>query len=78
MQELALEALQRWHQALARAMAASHGPAFAGGMDLVCACDVVVASVEAVFCGEEALAQHMAGHVTRRFAQPAPGGMQHA
>ncbi len=31
-----------------------------------------------VFCCEEALAQHMAGHVTRRFAQPAPGGMQHA
>ena len=31
-----------------------------------------------VFCGEETLAQHMAGHVTRRFAQPAPGGMQHA
>ena len=31
-----------------------------------------------VFCGEEALAQHMAGHVTRRFAQPAPGSMQHA
>lgn len=27
-----------------------HGPAFAGGMGLVCACDVVVASVEAVFC----------------------------
>ena len=32
MQELALEALQRWHQALARAMAASHGPAFAGAL----------------------------------------------
>ena len=27
-----------------------HGPAFAGGMGLVCACDVVVASEEAVFC----------------------------
>lgn len=27
-----------------------HGPAFAGGMGLVCACDVVVASAEAVFC----------------------------
>ena len=27
-----------------------HGPAFAGGMGLVCACDVVVASDEAVFC----------------------------
>lgn len=27
-----------------------HGPAFAGGMGLVCACDVVVASVEAAFC----------------------------
>jgi len=27
-----------------------HGPAFAGGLGLVCACDVVVASVEAVFC----------------------------
>ena len=26
------------------------GPAFAGGMGLVCACDVVVASIEAVFC----------------------------
>lgn len=27
-----------------------HGPAFAGGMGLVCACDVVVASEEALFC----------------------------
>jgi methylglutaconyl-CoA hydratase len=27
-----------------------HGPAFAGGMGLVCACDVVVASEDAVFC----------------------------
>ena len=27
-----------------------HGPAFAGGLGLVCACDVVVASEEAVFC----------------------------
>lgn len=27
-----------------------HGPAFAGGMGLVCACDVVVASEAAVFC----------------------------
>ena len=27
-----------------------HGPAFAGGMGLVCACDVVVASEEATFC----------------------------
>ena len=27
-----------------------HGPAFAGGMGLVCACDVVVAGEEAVFC----------------------------
>ena len=27
-----------------------HGPAFAGGMGLVCACDVVIASEEAVFC----------------------------
>lgn len=27
-----------------------HGPAFAGGMGLVCACDVVVASEEASFC----------------------------
>jgi methylglutaconyl-CoA hydratase len=27
-----------------------HGPAFAGGMGLVCACDVVVASENAVFC----------------------------
>ena len=27
-----------------------HGPAFAGGLGLVCACDVVVASDEAVFC----------------------------
>ena len=27
-----------------------HGPAFAGGLGLVCACDVVVASIEAVFC----------------------------
>ena len=27
-----------------------HGPAFAGGMGLVCACDVVVASEEANFC----------------------------
>jgi methylglutaconyl-CoA hydratase len=27
-----------------------HGPAFAGGMGLVCACDVVIASEDAVFC----------------------------
>jgi len=27
-----------------------HGPAFAGGMGLVCVCDVVVASEEATFC----------------------------
>ena len=27
-----------------------HGPAFAGGMGLVCACDVVVASAAATFC----------------------------
>ena len=27
-----------------------HGPAFAGGMGLVCACDVVVASEDAMFC----------------------------
>jgi methylglutaconyl-CoA hydratase len=27
-----------------------HGPAFAGGMGLVCACDVIVASEEAGFC----------------------------
>ena len=27
-----------------------HGPAFAGGMGLVCACDVVIASEAAVFC----------------------------
>ncbi|MGH8705757.1 MAG: enoyl-CoA hydratase/isomerase family protein [Burkholderiales bacterium] len=27
-----------------------HGPAFAGGMGLACACDVMVASEEAVFC----------------------------
>ena len=31
-----------------------HGPAFAGGMGLVCACDVVVASEEASFCLPEA------------------------
>jgi methylglutaconyl-CoA hydratase len=27
-----------------------HGPAFAGGLGLVCACDVVVASEDALFC----------------------------
>lgn len=27
-----------------------HGPAFAGGMGLVCACDIVVAAEEATFC----------------------------
>ena len=27
-----------------------HGPAFAGGMGLVCACDIVVASDDALFC----------------------------
>ncbi len=32
------------------AIARVHGPAFAGGMGLVCACDVVVASEEASFC----------------------------
>lgn len=50
---LALKSAKFFHQLYTYpkpTIARIHGPAFAGGMGLVCACDVVVASDTAVFC----------------------------